>query len=71
MDKIVGYIDLTPTPTEYRNICMGLSESIVGDVPQKRKESVRKILSSIVEISAYLGQKDAQKVKEIISYLTR
>jgi len=55
---IVGTVDLTPTDEGYARIAERFASSILFDLPVKRREDSRHLLDSMIEIVAYLAQKN-------------
>jgi hypothetical protein len=62
-ESIAGYVDLTPTDEGFARIAERFASSILSDLPQRRREDSRHILDSIIEITAYLAQKDPSLVR--------
>ena len=51
------FVDLTPTDEGYATISGRLIAAILSDIPIKRREDARKMLTQIVDITYYLGNK--------------
>jgi hypothetical protein len=67
--EMVEEINLAPTDEGYRNIAYRFLGEILGDVPRRRAAADRQILGSLLEIVAYLAQKDPKLAKELIDSL--
>lgn len=50
-------ITLTPTDEGYANMVAMMADSILRDVKVARQDDARKLMSSLIEITAFLGSR--------------
>lgn len=68
---MVREINLEPTTEGYANILSMFIESILADVRVRRLKDSTQLMSSVVEISAYLSKKDPEALNNLIDNLRK
>ena len=63
--SIAGTIDLRPSDEGFMRIAERFATSILFDLPVKRREDSRHLMDSMIEIVAYLAQKDPKLVQQL------
>jgi hypothetical protein len=53
-----GFINIRPTEQGYANVASLFAEQIMQDVRKGRQASDRELLVSVIQIAAYLGQRN-------------